>query len=128
MPSHGRRAERDVHVEFAETRGGGRGALDGGGRGGGAAGGGVGVDPGFAGGGGGGGGGVAEGVLDEEFVMGLGVREGGGELVWCLLRGFAGGDVFFQRSVGDGGAELGERLLDCGGEGGEGGLDGGGSG
>lgn len=125
MPSRGRRAERDVHVEFAEA-----GRFGGGGGGGGGAGGGsVGVDPGFTRGGGGGeGGGVAEGVLDEEVVVGLGVWEGGGELVMGFLRGFAGGDVFFQGSAGDGGAELGERVLDGGGEGGEGGLDEGGSG
>lgn len=67
-------------------------------------------------------------MLDEEFFVGVGVGEGGGELVLCLLRGFVGWNVFFERSVGDGGAKLGERLLDCGGERGEGRLDGGGSG
>ncbi len=120
MSTHGRRAERDVHVEFAEAGG----SFGGGGRGGGGAGWGVGVDKGFAGGGGGcDGGGLAEGVFDEEFFVGVGVGEGGGELVLCLLGGFACWDVFFEGSVGDAGAKLGERLLDCGGERGEGRLD-----
>lgn len=67
-------------------------------------------------------------MFDEELFVGLGVGEGGGELVLCLLGGFACWDVFFERSVGDVRAELREGLLDCGGERGEGRLDGGGSG
>lgn len=45
-------------------------------------------------------------MLDEEFFVGFGVGEGGGELVLCLLGGFAGWDVFFERSVGDVRAEF----------------------
>lgn len=91
MTSHGG-AERDVHVEFAEP---GCGGFGGGGGGGEGAGGGVGVDQGFTWGGGCcDGGGLAEGVFDEEFVVGFGVGQGGGELVLCLLGGFACGDVF----------------------------------
>ena len=67
-------------------------------------------------------------MLDEEFLVGFGMRKAAWVVVWSLLRGFARRGVVFERGGGDGRAQLGERLLDRGCQGRERGLGGGGLG